>query len=153
MVQSTFIIWNHFKKDVCGKTTAISKYWGLKYLYVNATKMSKYYEKRIKRPIEFIPSFSSLQENLNEEQVAAYNLSQSVSSSHSDFKNSYQDLIIIHKDSSTSSSISEDSAWKKLKLHHNWVCGEFQIYCRHLNQRNFIQVLLHQDICRIAHCQ
>ena len=91
----------------------------MKYLYVNATKMSKYYEKRIKRPIEFIPSFSSLQENLNEEQVAAYNLSQSVSSSHSDFKNSYQDLIIIHKDSSTSSSISEDSAWKKLKLHHN----------------------------------
>ena len=127
MVQSTFIIWNHFKKDVCGKTTAISKYWGLKYLYVNATKMSKYYEKRIKRPIEFIPSFSSLQENSNEEQVATYNLSQSVSSSDSYSKNSYQDLIINHKVSSTSSSLSKDSASKKLKLLHNWAWTEFEI--------------------------
>ena len=119
MFQLTFLIWNHYKKDVCGKINAISKYCGFNYLSANATKMSKYYEKCIKRPIEFILSFSSLQENSNEEQVVAYNLSQSVSSSHCDFKNNYQDLIINHKDSSTSSFLPEDFVRKKLKLLHN----------------------------------
>ena len=127
MVHPTSSIWNHFKKDVSGKTTVISKYCGLIYLFANATKMSKYYEKCVKWPTEFIPSFSSLQENSNEEQVATYNLSQSVSSSDSYSKNSYQDLIINHKVSSTSSSLSKDSASKKLKLLHNWAWTEFEI--------------------------